>query len=388
MKKAFIHILAMSAAASRLWTSLSRVGRDSLHIGSAFAKEAGPIVRRQTTQLTFGDALRNVLVSEARQSNQVANNFLKIQQHYGLMQYHGLVGYWRQRQQALQDAGGEGSFSTDSNNTDAGTGGGTPAVSVGSSEKGNVAQVAFMITSAMRTELSGNLGYTAEQIKSLTPVDASLILHHKVKPDEKEEKLPGLLEAHQAEQERIAKIEEQKQQEQEKQAEEDAKLLASKQTATDAATEQTKASDQEAPQQLPAEASSPTEPNEGLLKLEDPTVAAYNTETSQKQRDEATAPDNNAGSAVSNNTAGEAPVGSFVESIEEQVDTRKEWYEIVETRTEDNSQTPVALFSSLEEAEMAMDLKTTFAERRAKEKLSKDKDSVVETTYTIQKTIK
>ena len=376
----------MSAAASRLWTSLSRAGRDSIHIGSAFAKEAGPIVRRQTTQLTFGDALRNVLVSQARQSNQVANNFLKIQQQFGLMRYHGLIGYWRQRQGSLQAAGNEGSFST-SNSSDAATGGGNPAASLGGSDEGNVAQVAFMITSAMRTELSGELGYTADQIKSMTPIDASLILHHQVKPDEKGKKLPSLLESHHAEQERIAKIEEQKQQELAKQAEDDEKVLAAKQAITDSATEQTKASDQEATRQLPAEPSSPTEPNEGLLKLEDPTVTAYNSETAQKQNEEAAAPDNSGGSADNNNTA-EEPLGSFVEKLEEQVGTRKEWYEILETRTEDNSQTPVALFSTLEEAEMAMDLKTTFAERRAKEKLSKDKGSVVETTYTIQKTIK
>ena len=77
-----------------------------------------------------------------------------------------------------------------------------------------------------------------------------------------------------------------------------------------------------------------------------------------------------------------------VDGVEIDDNNRKEWYEIIETRTADNVQAPVALFSSLEEAEMIMNLKTTFAERRAKEKDPSSKAIPVETTYTIRKTLK
>ena len=358
------------------------LGRDSFHIGSAFAREASPIVRRQTTQLTFGDAFRNVLVAEARQSNRVATNLLTVQQQIGLMRYHGLMGYWRQRQGALQAAGNAPTPS--SSDAEMST-----AANDKSSEKENVAQVAFMITTAMRKELSENLSYTAENIKSLTPVDASLILHHQLKPEEIEEKLPGLLEAHRAEQERIAKLEEERQQEQ--QAKEAAEALAARQASVVPSSEQLKASDREGElkdglptiEPVSAEPSSQAEPNEGLYKLDDSSKPAYTLETPLNHKDESAV----VGDGSVNSNGGEAPLGSFVESMEEKADTKREWFEIVETRTEDNTQTAVALFSNLKEAEMAMDLKRTFAERRAKEKLD-NKDNLPETTYTIQKTIK
>jgi metal-dependent amidase/aminoacylase/carboxypeptidase family protein len=59
-----------------------------------------------------------------------------------------------------------------------------------------------MITASMRKELSERLKYTAEDIKAMTPLEASLILHHSVKPTEKDDLFPGFLRAHQEEQER------------------------------------------------------------------------------------------------------------------------------------------------------------------------------------------
>jgi hypothetical protein len=50
-----------------------------------------------------------------------------------------------------------------------------------------------MITAAQRATLSQEMGYTVDQIKLLKPIEASLILEHKVQPNEMESSLPGLV---------------------------------------------------------------------------------------------------------------------------------------------------------------------------------------------------
>jgi len=49
--------------------------------------------------------------------------------------------------------------------------------------KKNVARVAFMITSDMRYKLTTNLGYTSQDIRSLTPHEAMLLLEHGVRKE-------------------------------------------------------------------------------------------------------------------------------------------------------------------------------------------------------------
>jgi hypothetical protein len=73
--------------------------------------------------------------------------------------------------------------------------------------------------------------------------------------------------------------------------------------------------------------------------------------------------------------------------MEATVDRKREWYEVVETRNDDNTSTPVGLFSDKQEAEMAMDLKRSFAARRAKED-HHNVENIPATTYTLHKTIK
>jgi hypothetical protein len=143
----------------------------------------GPIItrRHQETRLTLSDAYRNVLVSQAQESNGIATRLLSWQQQIGLLRYHGVLGYWRQRYGLLQSTT---SAAANHGTSDA------PLVTPESTRTGNnanvnVAKVAFMITASMRKELSERLKYTAEDIKAMTPLEASLILHHSVKPTEK-----------------------------------------------------------------------------------------------------------------------------------------------------------------------------------------------------------
>jgi outer membrane biosynthesis protein TonB len=52
------------------------------------------------------------------------------------------------------------------------------------------ARVAFMITASMKEELAEKLGYEIDQVKQMTPLQASLVLHHQITPDVLEEQLP------------------------------------------------------------------------------------------------------------------------------------------------------------------------------------------------------
>ena len=392
---------------------MSTLSRDSMQLSNAIFKEASRVLRRKTTNLTVEDAFRNALVDQARQSNLVANNILAMQQQFGLIRYHGLMGYWQQRQSALtanNSTGGTNAataspfnFSTSTTASNATTG--SSSISGGGGKQGNVAQVAFMITGAMRKEMSDNLGYTAEQIKGLTPVEASLILHHQVSPNEKEEKLPGLVQAYEEEQDRIAKEEKERQEQQRIKDEAEAFQKAKEAQETEALATATTTTAPAQPNEATTEPdtkpnmdhqrtkksasfdlSSQEEPNEGLYKLEDPSVAAYKSGTPSSTAQQAEASPVTSADDYAN-VDSKAPLGSFVKTMEEQTDRKKEWYEVIETRRDDNSQTPVGLFSTLEEAEMALELKQLFSDRRAKEDES-NKENIPAATYTLQKTIK
>lgn len=76
---------------------------------------------------------------------------------------------------------------------------------------GGGAKVAFMITSSMKQELKDKLGYDADQIKQMTPQQASIVLYHAVSPDTFDGRLPILEEEFAMEQE-----EKQRQQEQDR----------------------------------------------------------------------------------------------------------------------------------------------------------------------------
>lgn len=61
-----------------------------------------------------------------------------------------------------------------------------------------MARVAFMITAAQRSALVNKLGYTAHQIKQLTPLEATIILEHSIQPIEMESRLKTLVQEYHA----------------------------------------------------------------------------------------------------------------------------------------------------------------------------------------------
>lgn len=70
-------------------------------------------------------------------------------------------------------------------------------------------KIAFMITSSMKQELQEDrLGYSAEQIKKMTPLQASLVLNHQVTAKRYDETIGVLEEKYQKEQEGLFQQEE------------------------------------------------------------------------------------------------------------------------------------------------------------------------------------
>jgi hypothetical protein len=152
------------------WTKqFTRVGRDGYHLARAII---------QDTTATRAVSFKPVLLEHARQSNAVANSLLQVDKHVGLVRYYGVMGYVKQQwQPALK--GEDADTSTLSFSTSA-----TATTTTAT------ARVAFMITASMKEELAEKLGYAIDQVKQMTPLQASLVLHHQITPDVLEEQLP------------------------------------------------------------------------------------------------------------------------------------------------------------------------------------------------------
>jgi hypothetical protein len=68
-----------------------------------------------------------------------------------------------------------------------------------------VAKIAFMITTSMRNELTTRLQYDTNDIKTMAPIEASLILQHNVLPSDRNSTVPILIEQYEKEQVEIRK---------------------------------------------------------------------------------------------------------------------------------------------------------------------------------------
>jgi hypothetical protein len=158
--------------------------------------------------------VRPILLDHARQANRVATSMLKVDKEFGLMKYWGFPGYLKQRLSF-------GSSSTATRTTGAAT-----IVSTGDDTPAKGGRIAFMLTAAMKTELADRLGYSPEDVKKMTPVQASLILNNSIPHEEMAYLLPILekdyheaveREQHQkAEEEKLLKMQQQEQEKQQK----------------------------------------------------------------------------------------------------------------------------------------------------------------------------
>jgi hypothetical protein len=138
---------------------------------------------------------RDILLREAQESNNtVAVSYLRIEKELNLMRYHGFMGYLRQSWW-LQQLPEQWSRRL--------RGLGPPLVSSTFESQqqrssSTMARVAFMITAAQRAALVDKLGYTAHQIKQLTPLEATLILEHNIQPIESKSRLKTLVQDYHA----------------------------------------------------------------------------------------------------------------------------------------------------------------------------------------------
>lgn len=157
------------------WTKhVTKLGRDGYNLASVVVKHRGSNVRP-------------LLLEQARQANTVATGLLKVDKEVGLVKYYGFSGYLKQRLKSTSSAAP----------LMASEGGDTP-LDTTRALPGSAAKIAFMVTASMKLELSGRLGYGADQIKTMTPLQASLILHESIQPGEMETRLPLAEQAYEA----------------------------------------------------------------------------------------------------------------------------------------------------------------------------------------------
>jgi hypothetical protein len=145
--------------------NFTRLGRDGYNLARVVVQHRG-------------SNMKPILLDHARQSNSIATSLLHVDKEVGLVKYYGLSGYVKQRLQstsALTTSEGDASESASS-----------PSVT----SRSSTAKIAFMVTASMKQDLSERLGYDAEQIKAMTPLQASLILNNSIKPEEMDTKLP------------------------------------------------------------------------------------------------------------------------------------------------------------------------------------------------------
>jgi hypothetical protein len=277
-----------------------------------------------------GETARDVVLAQARLTNGVAVSFLKADREVGLVRYCGVLGYLREKNigESWPPVVKRLLYGSQSQS------------SPPKKETKKVGRVAFMITSTQRAELSERLGYQADHIKMLKPVEASLILEHHLSPSE-DEKLKGLVKEYNDELVR---------------QHQEAKLEAERIESISPSSSSTMTT------QTPLETEIMSEVKEDPLLL-----------ASQRFESDARAPDA-ARSFLDNDS--EASTSSI---------DGTEWYEVVEIMVSDGSETPVALYRNEDEAQFCLELKEEFAERHAREKEGNQK---VATTYIIRKTVK
>ena len=324
--------------------------------------------RSQETWKLFGQGLRapqqfqQTLVQQAQQRNRTALSLLRTQKEWNDMRYYGLVSYLRQKiplpaimagPQTLAASSPFRSVSTDSSNTDTSSTSTTTAVSGSTlpppspNATATPAKVAFMVTGRMKGQLA-ELGYTAEEIKSMTPVEASLVIGQNIEPADKDDKLPLLVQEYE---------------EQQAKAHEQAAVAAAEAAAK---------------QQVSAE-------NEPSADAHADGAAAAETfaPPPRSRRGGPSWSERLLGSMASENVI-DKPTAISSRSHMPSFSSAREWYEVVEEYPDyGGSQEVVALHSTEEEAQVDANLRLEIMGKRAEEQKKK-----VNVEYSIRKAIR
>lgn len=166
--------------------------------------------------------LQETLVHEARQGqNATAVSLLRTQKEWNDIKYYGLVPYL-QRKISLPSSSSSlwpqsllsspfGTTASDAISTAATAPSATAAATATPSSPAptpTTAKVAFMVTAKMKGRLI-ELGYSGEEIKSLTPTEASLLIEHAVPTTSKAERLPRLVQEYEEQRERLLQAQDQ-----------------------------------------------------------------------------------------------------------------------------------------------------------------------------------
>jgi hypothetical protein len=203
----------------RAWNRTKMWSRDSISLASHLIQPSSSGGNNSSI------SRQSILVGQASQNNVVALHLLKAQKQINLIQYYGLMLYLRNELRwnapLLQ-------FSTNTNHKASNAvvtstaQSETTALSPSSSDDDNnnnnasanpfaipaaappkVGKIAFMITASMRLDLAA-LEYAPDQIKKLTPIQASLLLQNGVGSAEMKHRLPELQAAYEQEQQKVA----------------------------------------------------------------------------------------------------------------------------------------------------------------------------------------
>lgn len=128
-------------------------------------------------------SFREVLLSEAKASNSVATSVLLAEKELAVFKYYGVLEYSRQRISPHLSGWFKKRLSNSRNENYA------------MKQLSNVRKqkIAFMITKDQRRALAVELGYTEDKIKKLKPMEALLILEHRIPPLEMKTKMPTLI---------------------------------------------------------------------------------------------------------------------------------------------------------------------------------------------------
>ena len=299
--------------------------------------------------------------------NVVAESALRLDREVGLMRYHGLGGYLtakggvRALLPSSSSGGGHGREARPSSpDTDSGI---STSDSTTSSSSPKKARVAFMITAAQRQQLSTKLGYTAGDIRRLKPLEALLILEHCIKPGSDEEVM------------RLVKKNEEMERQEAERAE--MEFVASALVSEEATRAAPAAADTK------GKTATDTDKDDATLAL----AAGQNRNQDEpsSQQDQNDDAGTSLSSSLSDQSAAvQQALSRPLRSREQQainsnesdgtsIDTMDEsdvvtWYEVVETRTSDDSddEAVIALYQTVEEAEDCLRWK----EERGKGKFS------------------
>jgi hypothetical protein len=125
-------------------------------------------------------------------NNQVAKSMLRVDREIGLVRYYGMTRYLYEKKilpvtPRLPSILANAASSPSSPSPPA-----SPATTKPTSPTATGAKIPFMITKSMRADLE-ELSYGPETIKSMTPIQASLVLRHSLPPERYETEIDALM---------------------------------------------------------------------------------------------------------------------------------------------------------------------------------------------------